>query len=110
MGWKLELLPTTHALMTGRFSGATGYNLTSGVKFRRALRVRRLARQYAEYIGVFDGGRLIGVYSPFDVMFSACGFEAYKCTGYQAPDAVAVATNIALYLSTLEGAATVAAQ
>ena len=45
---------------------------------------------------------MVGLYSPFDVMFSLTGYEAYRCRGYKAPDAAAVATNIVLYLSTLE--------
>ena len=97
MGWELKMLPVTHGLMTGRMGAATGYNLTTGVEFRRALRVSRLGRPNAEFVGLFEGDRLVGVYSPLDVLFSLQPYEAWSCKGYQPADAEAVATNIALY-------------
>jgi hypothetical protein len=100
MGWELKMLPATHGLMTGRMGAATGYNLTTGVEFRRALRVSRLGRpnaDLADLFGVFDGDRLVGVYSPLDVLFSMNPYEAWSCKGYQPADAQAVATNVALY-------------
>jgi len=97
MGWELKPLPTTHALMTGRMGAATGYNLTTGVEFRRALRVARLNRPNAEFLGLFEGDRLVGIYSPLDVLFSLTPYEAWACRGYAPADAEAVATNILLY-------------
>jgi hypothetical protein len=100
MGWELKMLPVTHGLMTGRMGAATGYNLTTGVEFRRALRVARLSRpnaDLADLFGVFAGDRLVGVYSPLDVLFSMNPYEAWSCMGYQPADAEAVATNVALY-------------
>ena len=88
--------------MTGRMDPAAGYNLTTGVEFRSTLKVQRAGRSYAELIGVYEGGRLVGLYSPFDVLFSLNGYEAYRCRGYRAPDAAAVATNVVLYLSTMK--------
>jgi len=99
MGWELKMLPATHGLMTGRMGAATGYNLTTGVEFRRALRVARLGRPNAEFVGLFEGNRLVGVYSPLDVLFSMNPYEAWSCKGYQPADAQAVATNVALYLT-----------
>jgi hypothetical protein len=86
---------------------AQGYNLTAEVKFRRALRVQRLGRAYAEFIGLFDGDRMVGLYSPFDLLFSTQPYEAWNCKGYLPADARAVATNLVLYLTTL-GAPTAA--
>jgi len=97
MGWKLKMLPATHGLMTGRMDAATGYNLTTGVEFRRALRVSRLGRPNAEFLGLFEGDRLVGIYSPLDILFSMNPYEAWSCKGYQPADAQAVATNVALY-------------
>jgi hypothetical protein len=107
MGWELKMLPMTHGLMTGRMDPALGYNLTAGVEFRRALRVSRLGRPYAEFMGLYAGERLVGLYSPLDVLFSLQPYEAWSCKGYQPVDAEAVATNIVLYLTTL-GAPTAA--
>ena len=41
----------------------------------------------------------MGFYSPFDVVFSTTGYEAYGCRGYQPEDALAVAANIVAYLT-----------
>jgi hypothetical protein len=99
MGWKLEVLPLTHALLTGRMGAALGHNLVARVEFRKSIRIGRLPR--AELIGVYADGRLIGVYSPLDVMFAIKPYEAYKCRGYLPQDAEAVAANILLYLTTV---------
>jgi hypothetical protein len=100
MGWDLKDLPATHPLITGQMAGAQGYDLATGVEFRRALRLVRAGKPQAELLGVFAGDRMIGVYSPFDILFSMTGHEAYGCRGYKAQDAAAVATNLVLYLTT----------
>jgi len=107
LGWELKLLLETHGLMTGRMDGAQGYNLTSGVKFRRALRAAKLGRSYADFYGLYEGDRMLGLYSPLDVLFSLTPYEAWECKGYQPEHAEAVATNIVLYLTTLGAPATV---
>jgi len=101
-GWQLKLLPNSHGLLTGRMDPGLGYNLTSGVEFRAGFRMARLGRQYAEFFGVFDGEKMIGVYSPLDMVFSATDYEASKCKGYKPDDAAAVMTNLAVYISTLK--------
>ncbi|MCX5655660.1 MAG: DUF4159 domain-containing protein [Planctomycetota bacterium] len=102
MGWQLKLLPNTHDLLTGRMDPALGYNLTSGVEFRTGFRMARLGRNYAEFYGIFDGEKMIGAYSPLDIVFSATEYEAFKCKGYKPEDAAAVMTNLAIYFSTLK--------
>ncbi|HUU11622.1 MAG TPA: DUF4159 domain-containing protein [Phycisphaerae bacterium] len=98
-GWRITLLAKGHPLMSGRMRGPTGFDLTQSVKFRRALKVIRSSRPEAEFHGVFDGDRMVGVYSPLDVVFSATPYEACLCKGYLQSDAEAVATNILLYAS-----------
>ena len=105
-GWELKPIDKTHPLVTGQFSTAIGYNVSSGVEFRRALRVVRLGRTYAEWMGIYQNGQLVGLYSPFDVMFSLLGYNAYNCRGYKSEDALAVATNLVLYLTDRSAAAT----
>ncbi len=101
LGWTFELMPTTDGLLTGRMNGAIGYNLASGVKFRRSLRVKRLGRLYAEFIALRDAsGKLVALFSPLDTLYGLTPYEAYGCAGYLPPDAKAVATNIVLYLTT----------
>ena len=102
MKWELKLLPNTHGLMTGRMDPGTGYNLTTGVTFRKVLRLARLSRPCAEFWGLYQGDKMIGVYSPLDIVFSTTGYEAFQCKGYKPPDAAAVATNLAIYFSTLK--------
>jgi len=100
-GWELKLLDNTSPLMTGRMDPATGYNLTTGVEFKRALKVKKLGRKFAEFEGIYAGGKMVGVYSPLDVLFSLMPYEADNCLGYKSEDAAAVATNLVLYLTTL---------
>jgi len=101
MGLSLKRIPQTDAILSGRFSGgAKGFSLISGVQFKRALRVARLGRAHAELMGVYNGDKLVGVYSPFDIVFSATGYNAYDCRGYAPQDAKAVATNILIQAST----------
>ena len=98
-GWELKPIDKTHALLTGRFPTAVGYNVATGVEFRRALRVVRLGRAYAELVGIYQNGKLVGIHSPFDILFSLTGYEAYGLRGYKVEDAMAVAMNILLYAS-----------
>jgi hypothetical protein len=98
-GWTLQPAAKTHPLLTGRLDPAVGYPLASGVRFRRALRVIRTGRDYADLHVVLADGKPAGVYSPLDVVFSATPYEAGECRGYESADAAAVATNILLDFS-----------
>jgi hypothetical protein len=100
LGCELRLLPREHPLMTGKMEPARGHDLASGVQFRRSLRIQRFDKKYAELWGLFEGERMVGLYSPFDVLFSMTPYDAYGCRGYRSPDAQAVATNIVTSLTT----------
>ena len=101
LGWELKPLDAkTHPLVTGRMDPALGYNLGKNVQFRRELREKRLLRRFAEFEGIFAGDKLVGVYSPLDILFSLTPYEASKCLGYKDEDAAAAATNVILYLTT----------
>jgi hypothetical protein len=102
-GWELKLLAPDHPLMSGKFATAAGYNVAAGVQFHQALRTRRMGRPAADLFGIYQGGKLVGVYSPFDVLFSATGYEACGNLGYLRPDALAVATNVVIYLTDRAG-------
>jgi hypothetical protein len=101
IGWKLVLLPGSHPLMHGKMDPGVGFNLTMGVQFRDAVKKDRIGFQKAEWFGIHDGEKLVGVYSPYDTVFSAAGYDAYKCRGYKTEDALAVGANLAVYVSTL---------
>ena len=57
---------------------------------------------FADLYGIYSGDKMIGVYSPLDVVYSALGLEAYQCKGYKAENAEAVGINLAVYFSTLK--------
>ena len=101
LGLETRPLESEHPIVSGKAAGAAGYDLAKEVSFRRGVRIRRPGMKSAQMIGLFAGERLAGVYSPYDVMFSLNGYEAYNCMGYEAADAEAVATNLVLYLSTI---------
>ena len=110
-GWELRTLPGTDPVVTGEMDKAVGYRLMAQTDkpgrpvfprpfaFSRSLRVERLGRPYAELAGVYQGDRLVGLYSPFDVVFSTTGYPACGCRGYESEAAEEVATNLLLYLS-----------
>jgi len=101
MGLTFKRIPQTEPILSGRFEGgAKGYSLISGVEFKRSLRVSRLGQKHADLMGVYLGGKLVGAFSMFDILFSTTGYNAYSCRGYKPQDAKAVATNMILYLTT----------
>jgi len=103
MGWTLKPLTGSHPLLHGRMEGAEGYNLTAGVEYRKALvKAGKLGRQTPRFSGIWDGEKMVGLYSPFDVVFCTTGYQAHGCRGYKTADARAIATNLAIYLSTLK--------
>ena len=99
IGLELRVLDRTAPMLTGNFKGAMGYNLTTGVQFRRALKMLRPGRAFAEMLGIYQDGKLVGLYSPFDIVFSATPYDANGCKGYEQEDAAAVATNILISVS-----------
>ena len=48
--------------------------------------------------------KLVGLYSPFDVVFCSTGYDAYSCRGHPQDDALAVASNIVVFLTDRTGA------
>jgi hypothetical protein len=98
-GWQLVLLPKDQPLMTGQFKKGLGYNVSAGVQFSRSLKVQRLARPLADLYGIQQDGKLAGVYSPLDTVFSTMGYDAYNCHGYAREDAIAVAANMVIFLT-----------
>ena len=96
-GLKLQPLPADSPLLTGKFAaGATGYAIAK-VGFTFSLQTERVGKNVPELLGIYDGEKLVGVYSPFDLMFAQTGCKAFGNRGYAAADARALATNIALY-------------
>ena len=99
MGWELKPIDKASPMLTGKLATAVGYDVSKGLAFSRTLRVQRLGRTYAELVGLYQDKKLVGVFSPFDLTFSLTGWQAYARRGYLAEDALAVATNVFVYLS-----------
>jgi len=95
LGLTLKPWAQDAAVVTGRMDGASGYDV-SNPRFATHLRARRIGRGGPALEGIYLGSKLVGVYSPYDVMFSQTGCKAYGNLGYEEDDARAVATNILL--------------
>ena len=100
-GLALKPLPKDRPLLTGQLGKAAGYDVTS-VAYTYHLQAERVGQPAPLLYGIYDGSRLVGVYSPFDILFSQTGCKAYGNRGYAPEDARAIATNIALLISVRE--------
>lgn len=100
-GLQLKELEADNWLLTGQLRKVQGYDCTK-VDHTPALAAERAAKPplvYAITLTQDDAGRLVGLYSPYDILFSQTGYRAFGNRGYAADDARALATNIALLLS-----------
>ena len=94
--------------LTGKLFDATGYAVGQ-VAYSPALAEDRKAAAGKEDAdeappavvlhGVYDGSKLVGVYSPYDMMFSQTGCVAFGNRGYAPDDARALATNLVLLVT-----------
>ncbi len=100
-GWQITPLAKDHAVLTGRFPKTAAYDLTQDVEFTSSLRIKRIGQRFAELSGVYQDDRLVGIYSPYDVVFSSTGCHACGARAYKPADARAVATNIIVFLTDL---------
>jgi hypothetical protein len=99
LGLTIKPLAATDGLLTGQIPGAAGYDLAK-TRYAFHLKIKRIGQQGAVLHGLYLGGKLVGVFSPFDIMFSLTGNKAFGNLGYEAEDARAVATNVLLLAST----------
>ena len=102
-GLTLKPLEAGNPLVTGDMGGrARGYRI-SNVRFTAALDAELGPKASATspmlYAVCDQGGKLVGLYSPWDILFSQTGCCAFDNRGYAACDARALATNIVLLLS-----------
>jgi uncharacterized protein DUF4159 len=95
-GLSLKPLGETSGVLSGRLGdGVVGYAVGT-VGYTYALRKERLGRPAPLVYGIYLGEKLVGVYSPFDILFAQTGCKAYDLRGYDSDDARALAVNIAL--------------
>jgi len=93
-----KLMGAGSPLMTGQLFDATGYDV-SNVGYTRSLAVARTGKSDAVIHGIYSGKKLVGLYSPYDILFSQTGCRAFGNLGYAEADARALATNIILLMS-----------
>lgn len=98
IGVKLTLLPLDKGLLAGETAGATGYTVKT-VRFKPALLAERVGRQVPELYRITLGGKMVGVYSPLDLVYAHTGYDAWGSRGYGEADARAILTNVFLYCS-----------
>jgi hypothetical protein len=99
MGLALKPLAPEDGLVTGRLGGATGFDLAARVRFSRALAIDRIGKNRAELTGLYLGDKLVGVHSPYDVLYGLTGCRAYDRLGYEPDESMAVAANLVLLRS-----------
>ncbi len=100
IGVTTKQLRPEHDLISGKFGSTTGYDLSSDVRFSRSLAIQRMNKPHAELVGLFMGDKMVGVHSPFDILYSLTGAPAWQRRGYQPDHAMALATNLALQAAT----------
>ena len=96
----LKSMTAASPVVLGKFGDAAAGYPVGTVAFTFALREERVGRTHPVLHGIYDGDRLVGIYSPFDILFSQTGCKAFGSRGYAADDARALATNIVLLACT----------
>jgi hypothetical protein len=97
-GLTVKPLAGDSPLVTGKFAAGTGYAVAK-VTYTLSLQTERIGKPDLALFGIYDGDKLVGFYSPFDILYSQTGCKAYGSRGYSAADARALAVNLALYLT-----------
>jgi hypothetical protein len=99
-GLTLEPFGAESPMISGQFGGqARGYGVASpGWTF--SLRTARLGKPLPELYGIHLDGKLVGLYSPFDIFYSQTGCRAFGNRGYEPGDARALALNVLLMAAT----------
>ena len=98
MGAEVKPIAADDGLLTGKMDGATGYAIKT-VKFKLALRPERIGNAVPELFGIYLGGKRVGIYSPFDLVYAQTGYDAWGSRGYDAEDAQAILANLLLLAS-----------
>ena len=98
------MLGEDHPIISGAMNGATGQSVAKGLKYTYHALAKATSPLGIDLRGLYAGDRLVGVYSPRDVMVSQAGLRAFGSIGYDVTSAQKVAENIMLYATTLGAA------
>jgi hypothetical protein len=92
LGLRLVAVGKDDPLFTGKFDGGAGYAVDAA-RFTFALRAQRIGQPLPELYRLTLDGKLVGLYSPFDLAFCQTGMDAFDCRGYEPEDARAILAN-----------------
>lgn len=99
-GLTLTPLGQESPMISGQFGAqATGYAVTAP-GWTVGLRTARLGKPLPELYGIHLDGKQVGLYSPFDILYSQTGCRAFGSRGYEPGDARALALNVLLMAAT----------
>ena len=105
LGLTTRALGVESELLTGRLGTASGYGLAGKARYSRSLEMSRIGQDTAALTGLFLDGKLVGVLSPYDVLYSLTGLKAWGRQGYEPDYAMAVGANLLLRATATEVAA-----
>ena len=109
MGWTVKPLAADHPILSGSMTGATGQDITKGLTYTHHALAKASSPLRVDLRGIYAGERLVGVYSPRDLLYAQAGLRAFGSIGYDVASAQKVAENILLYATTLSADAAGAA-
>lgn len=92
----LEPLGVEDPLLTGQIDeGIEGIEVTS-CHYSRTVREENPGIKMPTVLAIKTGGKTVGYYSPFDLVYSSTGFVAYGIRGYDKNSAMALLINMFL--------------
>jgi hypothetical protein len=92
----LEPLTAESPLLTGQIDdGIEGIEVTS-CRYSRTLREENPGVTLPTILAIKAGGKIVGYYSPYDLVYSSTGYIAYGIRGYDKNSALALLINMFL--------------
>lgn len=101
MGWTVRRLDDKHAILTGAMTGGTGHRLEDGLRFSYHAVANSSVPLRLDLRGIYVGEKLVGVYSPRDIMYSQADLKAFGTVGYDTISAQHVVENLLVYAVTV---------
>jgi hypothetical protein len=94
MGWVVKRFDKDSDVLKGAMRGGLGHDLTKGIKFTQTAFATAGAPLATDLRGLYAGERLVGIYSPLDLMYAQASLRAWGALGYDGPSAQSVVDNI----------------
>jgi hypothetical protein len=106
MGWTVKPLAADHPILSGSMTGATGQDITKGLTYTHHALAKASSPLRVDLRGIYAGERLVGLYSPRDLLYAQAGLRAFGSIGYDLVSAQKVIENVLLYATTVSPEAT----